>query len=227
MSRKPPSDKSKRNRLFATVFFIGVVAFLGLALGPGMLQKFMTKRADDKPVQATRPADPVTQALEQGNMAVEAFKRGVTAGFTPQQLTFGQTGAEDLGFGLKFLPYPLQSATGLSSPEQANWALGGGQIVGAAQDGAPDIVFYLTPLSAETCRNLNRQIWGVADAEPVASGVAVADWKDRAANVLQLFGGKNRTSACVQTKEGQYLFYQMVYGTKANEPVTPGSPLVE
>jgi hypothetical protein len=189
--------------LFTLVLIVGA-AVLGYVFLPSLLEQ-----TSERSPQIIR--DESFEVRTTSQTLMEGFRRATTLGLAPGSLSYGTGGPHDLAGGLNLLPRPAPAfGTGNTS---GKWALGGGQLVGPYLVSAPDLAFYLTPIALATCQRINRELWGSSDSTPVLSGVPLADWPARRANLLEVFGGKNRTEACIQTAEGEYLYYRMVYGT--------------
>jgi hypothetical protein len=198
-----------RNNKALILLLCGIVA---IALGIYVwLPRFLHQKLATK---ETITEDPVWEVRTASSNLAEGFRRALSLGLSPNDLTYGTGGYTDLAGALNLLPRHMPVQIDAIPAEMApRWLLGGGQITGGYQGDAPDLAFFLTPLPVDLCQKINREIWGSANSEPVMTGIPVEAWFQRKANMLGVFDGINRTEACIGTVEGKYLYYRLVYGT--------------
>jgi hypothetical protein len=164
--------------------------------------------------------------LQQGSILENAFKRMLSLGYKPEDIRYNSGQQPDIVGDRGILDVPLvPPAAALITPHAA-WALGNGQIIGAFNEDATDIAFYLSGLTQATCQALNTALWHDAETiSPVASGVSLRQWQQQQVNIFALFQGKDfqgtglqgkglqgkdRDSGCIESSEKDYIYYRVV-----------------
>jgi hypothetical protein len=210
---QPPARRRGRASLALILCGVGGLAAVAAYV---FLPPWRAQQSQDGAVSVEDAA--VTDVHTAANTLVEGFRRALTLGLSPATLAYGTGGPADLAGALNLLPPPQPlSLAGVPAENSGRWFLGGGQLTGPYQAESPDVAFFLTPLPLDLCRKLNRTAWGNAASEPVATGIPLTDWTARKANMLEVFGGKNRSESCIATVEGKYLYYRLVYGTTVRD----------
>ena len=193
---------------------IGLFVLLLLIAGGGY-SFYMLPSAPTLP-----PASPATQAtsiLQQSTLLKNAFKRMLSLGYRAEDIRYNSGQQRDIVGAAGILDAPLVPPANALAVPKAAWALGGGQIIGAFDADATDIAFYLSGLTQAACQALNTAIFqDAATTPPAVSGVSLAQWQQRQANILQLFQGKDRDSDCVESSEKDYVYYVVVLGSRVD-----------
>jgi hypothetical protein len=164
------------------------------------------------PHQTIAPAVQQARTLtQQIDTLQNAFKQMLALGYTAEDIRYNTGQLHDIigiaGTLDTAIPPPADS---LVTPA-AQWALGGGQLVGEAKEDTSDTAFYLSGIKESACRALNAALWGdAADAPPVASNTTPEDWRTKKANILPLFQGNDRPKGCIATRDQRYIFYTVV-----------------
>jgi hypothetical protein len=163
--------------------------------------------------------------IEQAGFLTKAYHQMLSLGWEPASITYSDGGQGDLLKTHQLVPAFPPAPQGIAFAD-AHWQLGGGNILGRYAGEQRNVVFFIPGLTSETCRKLNAILWqDAADAAPRNSGSNLQDWQQQRADVLELFAGRNRAEACVNTREGLYLYYKVVYTPDADAlPPLPATP---
>ncbi len=198
------SAQRSRNAIFWLLLLV-------LTLFVVVLAVYFYSRETDPVVLAEAKKSPQSALIDDAAALKTSFKRMLSLGYNAYDINIGAGTTGDMQAENGLMPKIQLDASEFVTSDAA-WQIGGGQIVGDYDNKAPDIVFFIQGLNKSVCQGINAALWqDDPKAEPVASGVPNAAWARRAANLLELFNGKNRSESCVMTDEGIFVYYILAY----------------
>jgi hypothetical protein len=214
------TKNSSATRSFARRL-LGVCVLVGLVIGGSIFFWLQSRPTINTNKQGGHTQVSASVLVEQAEQLRKAFQRMVALGWNAFDITYGDGGPADLLKTQKMVEDMLPPA-GTTAFADAVWRLGGGRLLAVYPNNLFDLAFFLPGLTQSACQSINAQLWQDAEgAPPRESGTALRDWQNGQADVLELFGGRNRAEACVKTKEGLYLYYKTTFSPKADMPPPP------
>jgi hypothetical protein len=205
--KTPPKQAPKKTGVGMVLWVFLMLGVMGVV---GGIVWYINKPKEQQ-IQTVDQGNGPTVLIDQALVYESAFKRMTSAGFSPYAVTYGGGGEADMLSRFDIVK-PQEPPEGLlDEGVKAKWQLGGGQLVDAFDAERPDVAFFLNGLTESACRHLNHILWSDnADASPQATGVSLAEWRNKSANILEVFQGNSRSEGCVRSREGEFIYYHMV-----------------